>query len=535
MNLHRKTAGILLACAIVCLGGVASAAPESDPIPRVDGTYDVELDLGVMVDDMLPLLIEAMEMEGDEDVEALRFLVDLLGVEVLDRLHVECRQKKDEAYGKVTLTLDTDEGGGLLGDLFAIPAGECRFGKYVSQDELIAVSVMHNLPAFLEIVLDLVARPEMREMMGDVPVNADGEIALGDFVPRRDLLPLLSGELDIVMLEGDEGASMMNWMQLPYLVALGTNDGPVLLETILGVASMMGGEEGAGVASMINEMPYEVVGDFELKVLPFGGCFALSEDFLVVGMSPDVLRDVLAGADGDLEVPDGQSWSYMDGKKYSAVMGDIMEMAAMMNPSGSQETAMMSGMYSELFAHLESETVLVTGSSDRLVIESDVQGSMMSGLYRMCLAMLEEMPRMIAAQMAAQMATQKEQEGVRGIVTTLDTALTQYGLEHDGLFPAHPTDLVAEGYLDEFPLDTEVPAGQYVEGAYTYLPLYDEEGLIAGYFLFVYGGGEGTGHDVYTAENLAAQNDFVVDSDGMSDGVAGFCYDGLALEQLADR
>ena len=91
----------------------------------------------------------------------------------------------------------------------------------------------------------------------------------------------------------------------------------------------------------------------------------------------------------------------------------------------------------------------------------------------------------------------------RDIVAELDDALTRYGKEHDGVFPEDPKDLVSDGYLEAFPELAPTPLGDYVEDGYTYVTLRDEAGTVVGYFLFVYGGGEHTGYDVFTPENIA--------------------------------
>jgi hypothetical protein len=127
---------------------------------------------------------------------------------------------------------------------------------------------------------------------------------------------------------------------------------------------------------------------------------------------------------------------------------------------------------------------------------------------------------------------EKTEHRYRDVTADLDEALTRYGQDHDGVFPENAEGLVEAGYLDRFPDLTPTPLGEYVDGGYTYVPLRDEAGTVAGYFLFVYGGGEGSGFDVFTPENLAHPEAFRMDSDGTKDGVANFCYDGTAIDQV---
>ena len=444
----------------------------------------------------------------------------------LDRLHLETRTKKGEAFSRLTLTLDPDRDGGLLAEMFAIPQGECRFAEYVKQDDLVIFMTVQNFAGHLELILDQLAKPEFAEMMEGLPLDENGDLAMPGFNPRKDLLPLLSGELDIALFEGPEGG-MMNPMQLPVFLVLGTRDGHALRDLILEIATLFGGEGAMAAIDMIRSQPPEKVGDFEITAMPFGGAYAVSEDYFILGLTDGPLRGMLASAEGDLDVPTGRSWMYMNGRNYGKTMQPIMEMAAMANPGGGEsdlEQEMMEMMYSNLFEHIDSEIIQTTSGPGRLVVESQVEGSVTLGLYSMLHEFLMVLPEVVEQQRA--------KDGAHNVIPVLDAALTRYGREHGGLFPADPIYLVDEGYLDEFPLETAVPAGEYLEGGYTYHPLFDDEGQVAGYFLFVYGGGEGTGHDVYTPGNVLAPGNFVVDSDGTPDGVSGFCFDGLALKQI---
>ncbi len=528
MNAQKRWTGILLTLLLLS-GSSAWAEAPSDPVIKFDNKSDIELDLAVMTEDLVPLLIEAMEADGDDDVEEVKMLVDMFGLMALDKLHLESESTKKGGTSKVVLTLDTDEDTGLLGELFSIPQGECGFAKYLDKDELTLAVSIQNFAGHLDLLFDLLGRPEFAELTAEMPFNADGELEINGFNPQRQLLPLLSGELDIVLGDLPE-SDQFNPMALPVALVLGSEDGAALRDLILELMTLFAGDQGAGMAEMIRSLEPEQVGDFEVVATPFGGAYAVSEDYFVLGVSGESLGALLAEAKGDLRVPKGRTWMYMNGEKYGRTMAGVMDLAEGMGAGygdSDLEKKWMDLMYSNLFDHLESETVRTTSREDRLVVEMDVQGSVMAGMYGMLRSFALELPALIEQQ--------HSQSASYDVVGELDSAFTQYGVDHGGLFPADPHELVGEGYLEEFPLEVETAPGAYVDGAYTYHALKDEEGRIVGYYFFVYGGGEGTGWDVYTDENIGLGDDFIVGSDGIKDGVASFCYDGIALQQMADR
>jgi hypothetical protein len=517
---------------LVWFAAPAAAQTPADPILKMDSKSEIELDLGLMVDDLMPLLMDVLEVEGEEEAAQVRRILDLLGVQALDRLHMWSEQSKDRSTSRLEITLDESVDGGLLARKFAMEEGECHFARYLDRESIVMVSVIHDLAGHLEMLLDYMALPEVAEMIGEMPVDEEGELTFGDFTPRTDLLPLMAGELDIVMLDAPAGAaaSPMLPISVPLVLAIGANDGRMLRDRLVEIADSFSGEEEGGIGAMLEAIPVEEVGDFDLQVSPFGVALAASDEFLVIGMSGEELRTVLTN-DGDLKVPDGMSYMYMDGAKYGTFMGEVMTMTEAMSSEEVQENLWMSRFYTVLFEHMHSQTELVTSEPGKLVIENEVDGPLMTGLYRMVHVALEELPAIMRAEKEKE-ARREATAPLREAVGELDAAFIAYAEDHDGLYPADPTELVTAGYLEEFPLAMPVPAGQYVEGAYTYHALHDDAGQVAGYFLFVYGGGEGTGYDVYTPENLADLEHFHVGSDGVPDGVATFCYDGLAFEQM---
>ena len=532
MSVQKQFIVIMLAAISLGFGASAMAQSSGDPIIRMDSNSKMEVDLGMMAEDLFPLLLEALEAEDEESAAMASFFWQQLGLDALQLLKMESKQTKDNSTSKVLITLDQEKKDSLIYRFFTLPNGQCNFGKNVQKDQLVMFMTLHNFSSYLDIMLDFLAKPEMAELLGELPLDENGDLAIGDFRPRTDLLPLLSGELDLFILESPEG-TVVSPLSAPYFLVLGSTDGFALRDKILEIASMMGGEAGGGIAEMIQSMEPELVGGYELLEFPFGGALAVNEDYLILGMAPAPMREMLTIGAGDLRVPDGLEWVYMNGPKYGAYMDSVMDMATAMSSGEEYETQLMMKVYSILFEHIETEEYLCKSRSGGLEITTEVNGPVMTGLYKLAYVMLEELPEIIEQQ---QLKDEKKSalEGFQDAVGMVDKAMMAYAEEHDGTYPEDPVQLYEEGYMDSFPLSGSVEPGQYMEWGYTYHALRDEEGKIEGYFFFVYGGPEGDGFDVYTPENLADPENFRIGRDGHPDRVASFCFDGTALEQ-ADR
>ncbi|MCP4573692.1 MAG: hypothetical protein GY838_15140 [bacterium] len=525
MSTRIHFVALLLILMLSGLGAAAAAQEAGDPVIRLDSRSKVELDLGIMMDDLLPRFIDVVAEEDPEDAEMFRHMLELIGMDALDRIKSETKQTRDHSTCEFELTLDPERSETLLYRMLTTPNGSCDFARHVSRDEVVMFVTLHNFPHYLGLVLDFMATPEIVEMAGDMPVNAEGELDLGGFVPRTDLLPLLSGELDFFFLDpGDEVA--LNPMAAPYFMVLGATDGFALRDRILEIAAMSGGGD---FGAMLGEIEPEMVGGFELKVLPFGGALAVSEDYLVIGMAPDKMRDLLADRDGDLDVPDGIEWAYIDGPKYGAYMESIMAMAGMMAPEDAAETAWMMEIYDVLFDHMEYEEILYRSTDDGLEGSIEVRGPIMTGMYKMMVELLDKLPLIMAMQ-----EDKDEGNDYRSAIMHVDEAMMAYAVDHDGYYPAAVTELLEEGYLEKWPFQPETPAGVFADWAYTYHTYPDEHGNIEGYILFLYGGSADAGYDVYTEENVAAEGPYELGADGMPDGVVSFCYDGVALEPVQE-
>jgi hypothetical protein len=528
---------LLTLAAVAVLAGAVLAQQGPDPIIAVDARSDVEIDLGLMVDDLMPLIADALaasDEDGEDAQVMMRVLTEVMGIEALDRLRMKTRQGRDHLDLESTVSLDRDAApDGVLARLAAIDDRECRFARYLHRDDLAMAVVVHDLRAQMEVMLDMLAHPAMAELMDDLPVDEAGELSMNGFSPRRDLLPLLAGEFDVMMLDMPTTRTAMAIPMPPVLLAIASTDGPALRDSLVAMVDRLAGDAMGGMGgmgAMLEAMPVQTAGAFEVVETPFGIAMATSDDFLVLGPAGAPLRDLLAEADGDLEVPDGLSWRYMHGPRYAKLMDELTAMAGMV-PGDAASSDWLTRLSPTYLRNMHEQVELVRTDGDRFEIEGSLEGPAMTGFYRMAREWLADLPQTMAAERRERERRQRVNR-YRAIMMKLDAALTQYGIDHDGLFPLHPTELVAAGYLDEFPLEREVPAGMYVEGAYTYHPLHDQDGDVAGYFLFIYAGGEDAGYDVYTPDNVDSEGDYWLESDGDPDGVATFCYDGLAIPQM---
>jgi len=516
----------LLAFLILLAIGSAFAESNHDPIIQLDSSTKMEIDVGMMVDDLLPPLLESISAEDEDSAEVLRFLLDKLGYDCIDILKVDSRVTKEKVIREMELTLNGKNQDGLFSKLFKTPNASCGFADYVRKDNLVMFSTLHNFSHYLRTILEVLAQPEIAGLLEDFPVDENGHLVFGAFDLNTDLLPLLSGELDFFILESADGSDITP-LTAPYFLVLGSTDGFALRDRILELV----GQTGLDLTAMLESVEPEILGDFEFKIMPMGGALAVSEEYLVLALNPDQLRDMLAEKSGNLKVPDGIEWFYMDGPKYGFLMESIMEMAAGFSSETSYENEFMAKVYGVLFESVETEEILVRTRKNALEIRTEIYGPFMTGLYEMTYVMLQELPELM------QMQRLKEQEGIQlndyqSAINSIDKAMVVFAEDHGGYYPDSPEELFTQGYMDELPDFVRTPAGQFQEWGYTYLTLKDDDGNAEGYYLFLYGGDEEDGFDVFTPENLQALDDFYIARDGAADGVASFCYDGTAIERV---
>lgn len=511
-----------LLLALWLIAATVPALAGSDPIVRMDVTSKIELDLGMMIDDLKPIFLEMMAEEDPEAAQTMEFMLEVIGLEALQTLKIESDESRDRSEAEIQLILDPEYRNSLLFRLYTTPNGECRFARRLDRDDLVMFMTLHNFPHVMNVFLDFLKSPEMAPLVENLPVNADGDLDFEGFVPRTDLLPLLSGELDFFILETAEDQPLSP-LNMPFCIVLGSQDGFALRNLLLGLVDAMNPE--AGIGDMLAAGEVEQVGDFEWQVTPFGLGIATSEDYLVLGMATDSMRPLLAGEKGDMRVPDGIEYVYLDGQGYGSFMGSVMEMAAGMG-GGDDETLAMMEIYSILFEHLDSEEALYRSrGDDTLEMKVEVRGTLMTGLYQL-------IPRFMEMA-AAEREKDQMMEGIfeyQDAVGQMDGAMMAFADDHDGLYPEDPKDLYLEGYLEDWPFLNATPAGEYADWCYTYHKYTDEQGAVVGYMFFLYGVDPDEGFDVYTPQNLTAEGPFRPDRDGKPDGVVTYCYDGVALE-----
>jgi hypothetical protein len=363
----------------------------------------------------------------------------------------------------------------------------------------------------------MVTGPELAALIPPVfTEDENGRIALFGMNLEEDLFPLLRGELDVIVVPpGDDAPGP----KPPMALVLGTSDGPALRDQLLKILSSKLGED---MTAELAAMPGEKAGAFTLYLLPQNAAYAVSPDFLVVGTDPARLREMLAAPSGNL--PEKKTRQYM--RMSTAFMFQLMN-ARMQEGSGAPEQQMMAEVFGSMDGEAPGVLEITTNSQpNRLDTELRQPGNLFSMEYQMMRQMFQLMPELTAAQ--------SHRERYVAVVAEMDAAFAQYGVDNGGVFPEDPHELVEAGYLEAFPDLSPTPLGIYSEGAYTYLPLRNDQGAVAGYYFFVYGLGEHTGFDMFTPENIVSPASYRPDSDGILDGVASFCYDGPAVDQVEE-
>ena len=525
MSLRITIAALLIGLLLPAQVLATETGDLGDPIVKLKGSYELELDLSVMVADLLPRVVTVLTDEDSEEAETLRRLLDEVGFDALRTVTFEGEQSKDRETAEFRLKLAKDGLDAPLARLLTTPNGRCEFGRYVNRDDLALGITIHNLPGYLTVLLDFLNTPTLREILGDMPVNADGDLDLDGFVPRRDLLPLLAGELDVFIL-ADAGTDLDNPISMPFVLAYRSTDGFALRDRLVQIIDGSDSPDEGDLGSALASVEPETVGDFEFKELPFGGAVATREDFLVFGLAGDALRTLLATDGGDLDVPDGIEWVYMNGPRYGALLQSMMDMANMYAPPEAGSTEWMLQIYDVLFDHVYEEEALYRSRKDGLEGTITVTGPVLTGLYRMLPTLLDRLPEILAD-------FEDDDEYVYDYFDTpladIEMAMAAYAVDHDMVFPEDPAQLVLEEYLETWPLGLEVPPGEYEDGAYSYHTYRDESGAVVGYILVLYG--EGDCFDFYTPENIGTEP-FQPDEDGIPDGVVDFCYDGAAIDYV---
>jgi hypothetical protein len=503
---------------VMACGAWGTVSAAGGPIVKQRTESEIEIDLGMIVDDFVPPLLELAAADDEAAPEQIEALMSLLGVGALDRLHVRSSIDDKRAVASLTVTLDPSADGGFLGDLASIPTSRFGFGRYLDENEPVLVVFVAGIGERIRALEAMFARPELRQLAPMAPTDPLGLTAMWGVDAHADILPHLSGELDLIVFPCREGEDC----EIPgAALVLGLTDGPAFRETLLDIFANILGPE---VGDELRATPGEAAGPFTFYPVMPGVAYAIAPDFGIVTTDPDRLKSLVGRRKGSFPSIEATSYVRVDGDLLMTMLSGLLEKAGADSPEA--------GIVAEILNVVGEEpvgTIEMTGRTGggRLELEIRNPTSIYDAEYRLIKEFFLAAPELAAAE--------SEPDELPAIVQEVDEALTRYGEEHDGTFPASLDELAEAGYLDAVPSIPPAPLGQYADGAYTYLPLRDDTGEVVGHYFFVYGGGENTGHDVFTPDNLAADPaDFRVAKDGQNDGVLGFSYDGVALDHVRE-
>jgi hypothetical protein len=499
-------------------GGALTPALASDhPIVKYEGEAELELNLGMILDDLVPPLIQIIEAEDEIPPGAARTFLDLLGISALDRLNLTSSSDSQRHLTKLTVTLDSSKDGGLLGSLMAVPPGEMRFGQYLRDEDIVLLFSALQVNKRIETLADFLGRPEIRKMAPMIPPDPLAITAPYGIDLRRDILAEMTGELDMILFPLAEGQSP----EVPGMaMVLGLKDGPAFREKLIQIATNIAGEEHV---SRFTSIEGETVGDYTFYPIWEGISYAIGPDFGIVTTDSARMKRIVTRKGGGLPVFTGHNYLRANGDLLLDMVNSALSMEAGNDPEAAIILDALRKAASEPVGMIEIKAVTGPGRAEVELFES---ASILPAVYRVVRDVVQAVPKIVEME-------QRRNE-LRAVVFEVDEALTRYGQDHDATFPESLEALVAAGYLGAVPDLRPTPLGQFVDGGYTYLPLKDDAGTIVGHYLFVYGGNPGGGFDVFTEANLADPANFKVGRDGKNDGVASFAYDGIALGHMED-
>lgn len=507
----------VLASLLMAGGGFGPAMASGNPIVKYEGESELELNLGMIVDDFAPSLIQIMEAEGDMPPGMAQSFLDLTGIAALDRLFLSSTADSERYVSKLTITLDPAVDGGLMGSFMGIPPGEMKFGRYLRDEDIVFLFSMLQVNERVLALTEFLGRPEVRKLAPMIPPDPLAITAPWGVNLREDILPELTGELDFLLFPLREGQSP----EMPgTAMVLGLKDGPAFREKILRIATNIAGEEHVAPFA---EAEGETVGDFTFYPVWQGISYAVGPDFLVVTTDTPRLKEMVTRGGPGLPTFRGHGYLRASGDQLLDMVNTALASEAGSDPEAAIILEALRKAGEEPVGMIEIKGVAGPGKIEIEMVES---ASVLPALYRIVRDVVQAVPRLVEME-------QRRAE-LRAVVSEVDEALTRYGQEHEATFPESLEALVEAGYLGAVPDLRPTPLGKYVDGGYTYLPLKDEEGKIVGHYLFVYGGDPKGGFDVFTAENLADPSTFRVGRDGKNDGVASFAYDGIALGHMED-
>jgi hypothetical protein len=342
-----------------------------------------------------------------------------------------------------------------------------------------------------------------------LPPDPLGMTAMYGVDARQDILPYLAGEMDLLVFPYRAG---QRFSQPSIALVLALTDGPAFREKIL---ELLQGIVGAERAEALAAVPGETVGGFTFYPIAPGASYAISQDFAVVTSVPDRLKEMVTRSGPGLGSIEATTYARINGDLLLDMITFVSEQAG---DSGIEKAIIMEAMAAVGDEPIGTIELSATTSPGRLGLSMSAPRSVWSAEYRLIRNVVQAVPRIVAV------------EKLRAIVGKVDQALTRYGEEHGDTFPESLEALVAAGYLDAIPAGiTPSPLGQFADGGYTYLPVRDDEGAVAGYYLLVYGVAPHLGYDLFDGKNQADPATFRPAGDGNKDGVVTFAYGGTAI------
>jgi hypothetical protein len=500
---------------LLAFGAGQTISTAGNPIIKQKSESEVEIDLGMIVDDFMPPLLELMGMEDEAAPDKAKSLMSLLGVTALDRFHASSSIREGWAKGHMTISLDPEKEGGLLGDLFAVPPSRFRFGRYLDVDEAALVMFSAGMVERIEAINKLLGQPEFREIAPMVPSDPLALTQMWGIDARKQILPLLSGELDLIVFPCAEDDSC----EIPKIaLVIGLTDGPAFRGTML---DMMENIMGPDKVQELRGVEGESVNGFTFYPMWQNMSYAIARDFGVVTTDSELLKRIVSRETKKSKSEEATFFLHLNGDVLVRTINGIMARHGSDDPELAYVSEIMSAVGEEPIGTLEFKGKTGSGMME---MQFEHPTTLYAAYYRMWKGMMLAAPKMAA--MAA------KQQGLQGVVHEIDAALTRYGQEHEGSFPESLEELAQAGYLKAMPDLVPTPLGEYVEGGYSYVPLRDDSGNVVGHYFFVYGGDEHGGYDVFTPENLADPSSFRIGKDGEKDGVPNFSYDGVAIEHV---
>jgi hypothetical protein len=298
----RISCGLLVICfvALALAGG---------PIVKQRAECEMEVDLGMVVEDFLPSLIELAATEDESAPAVIEALVDSLGLKALDRLYIDSELSDERSRSSMGVTLDPSADGGFLGELLAIPQERFRFGRYIDEHETVMVLYLAGLGARIEALNNLLARPEIREVAPMIPADPLAITSMWNVDAREEILSFLSGEFAYVMFPCGDGEDCA----IPgFAVVFGLTDGPAFRAKMMEILARIAGEE---KAAEFRDVEGETAGEFTFYPMWTNLSYAIAPGFGVITTTPDHMKSIVVEAGGNLGGIKATSYFSLDGDR----------------------------------------------------------------------------------------------------------------------------------------------------------------------------------------------------------------------------